>query len=205
MRDLSVREEMWIAAYFGDACFNASEASRLSGCHPGHAARDGSRMLSNPVVKARLREVMAEHGCTVEEVFTRLSNLARSSLEDFVTFDQHEPSVWHVDVAKGKARGRMQNLETLRRTKTGLEIKVRDPLPALQALARIHHLIQDKSAITVNIDNRQQTVNLSPEARQARILEIVENAQKRLEGRTDAINADFKFEVKDDHDTEANP
>lgn len=173
---LNVRQEAFLAHYLSDANFNGYEAARLAGYEGNYDTlrTSASEILAKPYIKERLQELMTEHGINPAEIIFRLSEIARGNLEDFVEFDE-ESGVWTIDIRKAKKRGKLYALETLKRNRYGIEIKLTDRISALEKLAKIHGMLGTQD---INVTNVQVNV-LTDDERQQRIAELLERAQLR--------------------------
>ena len=174
---LTHRQEAFLSYYIGDANFNGREAARLAGykVDDNTLGVTANEVLKNPYVKIRVQETMREMGISTAEIIFRLSIVARADLSDFIEFDT-ESDVWNISIRKAKREGKMYALETLKRNKYGIEIKLKDSLAALEKLARIHGMLQNHSEVNVQVT---QVNMITDEDRKQRLLQLVERAELR--------------------------
>jgi hypothetical protein len=174
---IHIRHEVFLSYYIGEANFNGREAAKLAGYQgdDNNLRVMASQILKESAVRERLWECMREEGITVPEVLYRLSAIARGNLADFINFDD-ESEAWNIDIRKAKKNGKMYALETLKRNRYGIEIKLADRIAALEKLARIHGMLQNHSDVNVQVTN----VNvITDDERKQRLLELVERAELR--------------------------
>lgn len=141
---LSPKQRLWLHHYLTDANLNATEAARLAGySDEGGAARvQGSRMLANVNVIEAVREAIEARAMQPDEIIARLSDMARSSLDDFVTVQAD--GALTLDMNKAKRRGLLHTFETIKHNKFGVQITRYSALDALDKLARVHKLFGDQ-------------------------------------------------------------
>lgn len=135
-KKLTRKEEAFIRYYC--ETLNASEAARRAGYSPKTARQIGSENLSKPVIKARIDERLEALTMTKGELLTRVSEVAGSSLEDFLRFDEIQPgkNVVTIDVAKAKTAAKLGLIKKFRNSRYGVEIELYDKLEALELLGR---------------------------------------------------------------------
>lgn len=123
---LSAKQEMFVLAYVGRASFNAAEAARQAGYSARTADRQGSRLLKNAEISARVREMLEATALSSAEILAHLAAIATAPWSDFVT-ERYHPRTGEV------IERRMD-----------LSAKVR----ALELLGKHHQLFTDKVNIT---------------------------------------------------------
>lgn len=111
------------------------------------AASHASKTLRKHKVRAYLRAVMDEVMMDAAEVIARLSNLARTSAADFVSFDEDGRA--QLDLEKASKRAALSQVRDLTQhtttkgdgtSETTLDVRLADPQRALKALAKILEL-----------------------------------------------------------------
>lgn len=124
---LTLKQEAFVAAYLGAARGNATEAARMAGYK--QPRQEGSRLLSNADIAARVSQHVAEKFATADEVLQELTSVAMAPWHDFV--------------------------EITGRAKSGEPTKVRSDIAskvkALELLAKHHQLLVDRQVIDVNM------------------------------------------------------
>lgn len=124
---LSTRHELFVAAYVGDAHGNATEAARMAGYQK--PAQQGSRLLKNAKIAARIAEHVEQAVCRSEDVLKELADVAFADWRDFV--------------------------EVIARDKTGKPVKVRmdltNKVKALELLGKYHSLFVERQKIDIDI------------------------------------------------------
>lgn len=124
---LTTRQEAFVAAYLGPAKGNATEAARMAGYKVPR--QEGSRLLTNAVIAARVAEHVAQQVATADEVLRELADVAFADWRDFV--------------------------EVIARDKTGKPVKVRmdltNKVKALELLGKYHSLFVERQKIDIDI------------------------------------------------------
>ena len=90
---LNPKQELFLCEYL--KCGNAAESYRRAYGTGGNTAKaNGARLLANPAIQERLRELQAEVAneriCSVQEIQERLSSIARRELYEVVTLPNGE-------------------------------------------------------------------------------------------------------------------
>lgn len=131
---LTLKQEAFIAAYLGAANGNATEAARIAGY--AVPMQEGSRLLRNAVIAARVSGKVSEIAATPDDVLRELASVAFAPWHDFV--------------------------EVTGRAKDGEPTKVRSDIAskvkALEILAKHHQLLVDRQVIDLNVREHQRTV-----------------------------------------------
>lgn len=133
-KKLTTRQELFIAAYLGEAKGNATEAARIAGYK--HPRQQGSRLLANADIAARVAETVEAAGVTAEAILAELADVGFADWREFV--------------------------EILARDKSGRPVKTRmdlaNKVKALELLGKHHQLFTDKQQIDVNIREHYRAV-----------------------------------------------
>lgn len=124
---LTTKRDLFVSAYLGEAHGNATEAARMAGYKkPG---QEGSRLLKNAEIAARISQHTAEAGATRDQVLNELASVALAPWTEFV--------------------------EVLSRDKTGKPLKVKmdltNKVKALELLGKYHGLFVERQEVNVNI------------------------------------------------------
>ena len=124
---LTTKQELFISAYLGPAAGNATEAARQAGYKSPHP--EGSRLLRNATIAARVREHVEKYAGTADEVLNELATIGFAPIDEFV--------------------------EVLSRDKSGRPVKVKmdlsNKVKALELLGKSHQVFVEKQQIDVNI------------------------------------------------------
>lgn len=134
VKPLSARQELFIAAYIGEAKGNASEAARIAGYkNPGQY---GHYLLKNHQISARVKEHVSKYVASADDILAELADVAMADWRDFI--------------------------EVIARDKSGKPVKVRmdlsNKVKALELLGKHHQLFTEKQEIDVNIREHRRAV-----------------------------------------------
>lgn len=134
VKALTAKQELFIAAYLGEARGNATEAARIAGYASPHP--EGARLLRNATIASRVKQHVAEKFATADAVLAELTDVAMSPWRDFV--------------------------EVIARDKTGKPVKVRmdlsNKVKALELLGKHHQLFTEKQEIDINVREHRRAV-----------------------------------------------
>lgn len=168
---LSPRQQAFLFHYFNDANLNATEAAKLAGyeCTSYMSfANVGSDVYQR--LMPYVRALMHANGLDVKETVSRISDLARATIDDVTEVDEEtgEPVF---NFVKARERGRMHTVKAFKkRTRTRrrgsgenaetdidteVEVVLHDSLEALDKLAKIHKLFPERNpinAVQVNVN-----------------------------------------------------
>lgn len=131
---LTAKQELFIAAYIGEARGNATEAARIAGYkHPGQY---GHYLLKNHEIASRVKAHVAEKFASADMVLAELTDVALAEWRDFI--------------------------EVIARDNNGNPVKVRmdlsNKVKALELLGKHHQLFIDKQEIDVNVREHRRAV-----------------------------------------------
>jgi hypothetical protein len=159
-----LKQRLFVEHYLGDAKGNATEAARRAGYAPRYAREIGGRLLHKPHIAAAIEARIAEVAMTSAEVLGRMSDLASSTLEDFLDLSGETPS-GAVSLAKAKRLGRIHTLKKLKWTENGPEIELHAPFQALDKLGQYYGLWdRAKNATTLNVSHELVWPDANPDA-----------------------------------------
>ncbi len=143
---LTPKQQAFVNEYL--TCWNASEAARRAGYSVNTASEQGSRLLGNANIGEEIKRRVADMTMSANEVLVRLTEQARGSMDDFVTFyDGVRLPI--LDLAKAHADGKMGLVKKLKYTdQGGMEFELYDAQSALTLIGKAHKLFVDKQEIT---------------------------------------------------------
>lgn len=78
----TLKQELFIAAYLGEAKGNATEAARIAGYKK--PKEQGYENLNKPHIHARVKDYVASKFATADEVLTELTDVAMAKWRDFL-------------------------------------------------------------------------------------------------------------------------
>jgi hypothetical protein len=149
---LTLKQELFVEAYLGAAKGNATEAARLAGYKGSDQtlAQVGAENLRKPHIAALIGKRVETEAMEADEVLQLLSDHARASLADFLTFPDNGRSPF-VDLAKAQKLGKLhliKKLDTHELTGTVKTIWLHDAQSALALLGKYHKLFVDQVDVT---------------------------------------------------------
>ncbi|MBX6311963.1 MAG: terminase small subunit [Isosphaeraceae bacterium] len=145
---LSVRQARFVLYYLGECGGNATEAAQRAG-YP-HPSTAGYRLLRSAVVRAAIERKLRDCAMGAEEVLHRVTEIARSDMEDFLHFD--DGGVVRIDLYKARERGKTHLIEEVHLTTPSPRIKLASKQWALDFLGRCHGLTRDLPAMVTSKD-----------------------------------------------------
>lgn len=156
--ELPPKEQLFVDAYLGEACFNGTKAMRLAGFRGSDnvLAVGAHRLLRKPKIESQLKDRLNEHAMSANEVLARLTKQARGSLADVLNEDGE------FDLSALRESGYDDLLKKLKIKKTILvgskggthvqdvhyEFEIHDAQAALVHLGRFHKLFVDRHEVT---------------------------------------------------------
>jgi hypothetical protein len=155
--DLTVKELKFIEAYIETG--NRTEAVIRAGYKAGNrqrASEIGYQLLQKTPVLEAVRIRLTEAVMSPEEVKSRLSDIARGSIEDFVNF-QDGLRLPILDLRKARDNGKLHLIKKLKYTKDGaIEFELYPADAAQRDMGKIHGIFKD-TATNLNVDVSQLT------------------------------------------------
>jgi len=141
MADLTNKQKAFIEEYLKD--FNATRAARRAGYggSAGVLAAQGSRLLKNAKVSARISERLRESAMMADEILMRLSEQARIDISDFLK--EYGAIDWEAVDKKGHLVKKIVHTKGKQST-----IEVYDSQRALELLGKAHGLFKDRVDVT---------------------------------------------------------
>lgn len=182
---LTNRQRVFVERYL--TCWNATEAARQAGYSPRTAQEQGSRLLSNVMVKAAIDRRLAELKADADEIVLRLTDHARGSIEAVLDADNH------ISLSEARRRGKLHLVhkykQTTRYDKQGNktvtnEVELYDAQAAMVQLGRHRGIFVDKVAPT-DPTGKHEYSDLTDEQRTARVVALLDRARARGTGPPD--------------------
>jgi phage terminase small subunit len=144
------KQRVFVEEYL--SCFNATEAARRAGY--AYPNKQGPRMLVNVGIQEAIKARIAEKAMSADEVLTRLADMARGDLGDFMDI---ESMSFDISLQKAKELGLTHLIKKVKQrtvttadksgeeTETNVqEIELHSSLEALTTIARAHGLFKDQ-------------------------------------------------------------
>jgi phage terminase small subunit len=157
---LTGKQRVFVEAYLD--CLNATEAARRAGYSEPN--KQGPRLLVNVGVRAAVDAGMRERAMGKDEVLTRLAEMARADMRDFVETEDGETGdgTPRLVVRKSAPLHLIKEMEVTRTTRkssdgedlfydTKIKIKLHDAKAALDTLARVYRLVSDGDSATLSV------------------------------------------------------
>lgn len=146
---LTKRQEAFVRAYVGEARLVGATAARLAGYSERCAPQVACQALRNPQVQCAIRYLLEQQSLGATEVTAYVSDQAKASLEDFFDIEDGKPVL---NLEKAKERGRLHLVRKIRFGRDGRtveELELHDSQKALEMLARVHGLFEDRHTLTL--------------------------------------------------------
>jgi phage terminase small subunit len=139
---LSKKQRVFIEEYL--KCWNATEAARRAGYSERYLHTNASKLLQNTTIAEKIQERLNEKAMSADEVLTRLADMARGSIEDFIDLKPGIKSPF-LDLSKAQEMGLLHLIKKLKYNAQGkLEIELHDAQAALALLGKHHKLFTEK-------------------------------------------------------------
>lgn len=151
MSDLTAKQQLWADAWLETR--NKTEASRRAKYKGNDVtlASIGYENFRKPQIQEYLKQRLEEEEMPAEEAVSILADIARGSIEDFVTF-QDGMRIPVLDLKKAQLAGKMHLIKKLEYTKDGgvkFELYPKDS--AARDIGKVHGIFVDKQEITGNL------------------------------------------------------
>ena len=155
---LTGKQRVFVEAYLD--CLNATEAARRAGY--AEPRRQGSRLLTSVDIKAAIDAGFATRAMPKDEVLTRLAEMARADMRDFIETDEDGDGTPRLVVRKSAPLHLIKEMEVTRTTRkasdgedllydTKIKIKLHDAKAALDTLTRVYRLVSDGDGATLSV------------------------------------------------------
>lgn len=155
---LKETHQRFVLYFLGQAGGNATAAAEMAGLGTSYStsARIAHDLRRRPDVRAAIHALMAQELMGGQEIRWRLMRHATASMEDLL--DLRDPDAPKLDLATAERRGRLDCIKKLKiktrehytkdgdhdYTDTHVEVELHDPQAALDKLARLGGMYQDK-------------------------------------------------------------
>lgn len=141
---MTAKRRAFVDAYL--QTWNASEAARVAGyAAPG---QQGHRLLKDVEISEEIQRRVSDRAMTADEVLIRLADIARGSMEEFVTFWDGVP-LPKLDLAKAQKAGKFGLVKKLKYGKDGeVEFELYDAQAALVQLGKANKLFVERQEVT---------------------------------------------------------
>lgn len=145
---LTLKQRLFVEAYLGETRGNATEAARIAGYKGNDVTlgQVGAENLKKPQIEKLLSSRVEEAAMSADEVLKLLSDHARASLADFLTFPENGRAPF-VDLEKAQRLGKLhlvKKIDTHELTGTVKSIQLHDSQSALALLGKHHRLFIDE-------------------------------------------------------------
>lgn len=137
---LNAQQKVFAEFYLGDAKFNATEAAKLAKYSEKTAGQIGYRLLKNVHILAYMRELSAAQGVNEFQTLHELKDVAYSEWRDHVTIIYDNEG---------------QEKDCI--------LMLKDKVKALEILARIQKLMDDKPNVNVDVNLTKVYAGFDPE------------------------------------------
>lgn len=147
----TAKQRLFVSHYLD--CLNASEAARRAGYK--RPMQEGWRLLRNAEIATAVEAGLSEKAMGRTEVLTRLAEMARSDMREFIRFNEGTGDTW-IDVSEEKPLHLIKKLEITKTTRNGegedflidtkIKIELYDAKSALDTLAKHHRIVAPDGA-----------------------------------------------------------
>jgi len=148
--DLDPQRLAFVDAYLGEARFDGKQAAIMAGYSPASAHVQASRLLKNVKVAAEIRRRLEPAALTSEQVLANTSDMANSTLEDFLTI----PGVWpYIDLLKARERGKLHLVKKFKAQNDGsIVLELWDKRGPNRDMGEFHGLWKRGVQININVE-----------------------------------------------------
>lgn len=134
MRALTQKQRDFVMAYLGPAKLNGREAARKAGYSGGDNAlrARASENVQKRNIKAAMRAVIKACVMGKDEALSKLSTIARATIDDFYDIDEDGRPVPNLE--KARRRGRLGAIKSVDFTNNGIKLRFHSCLKALDTI-----------------------------------------------------------------------
>jgi phage terminase small subunit len=141
---LRAKQQAFVEFYLQS--WNAADAARKAGYSARSARSIGAENLTKPDIRALIDERLAKMEMGSDEVLARLSDMASSTMADFIKTTKSGSAT--LDLPKAAKAGKLHLIKKFRVGVEGVSIELYDSLAALVQLGRYHKLFVDRQEHT---------------------------------------------------------
>lgn len=116
-KSLTPKQRLFIDAYVGEACFNATRAAILAGYSEKSAAKIGHDLKKTPYIRARIDEILDANTITTTELLRELSDVGMRGLHEFIEITRYDKDGNPV-AARMDAGAKLKALELLGKSRS---------------------------------------------------------------------------------------
>ena len=133
MSGLTNKQRLFIDAYL--ECFNATEAARRAGYRGNNVTLGavGYENLNKPQIALHIKKRLSESAMSADEALSRLAEMARSDMGDFISYDS-DTGDFIIDWQA--ARGRTHLIKSIKHTAHGIAIELHDSQSAIDKILK---------------------------------------------------------------------
>lgn len=173
---LTTRQRRFIDFYLGGAKGNGAEAARLAGY--SDAPNESCRLLKRPHIRGAIEARLVEEAMSAGEVLRLLTQQAKASLEDFLTWEA-TGEYFRVDLAKAAKAGRLHLLKSIKIDNLGrTEVEIVDTQAAVAQLGRYHKLFTDRVSHGIDASGIPPALMTLAQSGPAAIKEMLQDARR---------------------------
>jgi phage terminase small subunit len=148
--DLSPQRLAFVDAYF-ELNFNATKAAIKAGYSERSAYSQGQRLLKNADVAAEIKRRLSDRVMGEHEAYALMSDIARGTIEDFISIRHGGLNGWQIDLDKAQKAGKLHLVKKIKEHKDGtIEVELYAKDAALRDIGKHHGLWKD--GVEINID-----------------------------------------------------
>ena len=178
MSELTDKQQTWLDEYL--QCWNGAEAARRAGYSSVYQSAHDN--LTNPKIQEEIALRLNLNVMSANEALSRLADMARANVGDFIEFDSAGTRVWRIDLLNAKDADKLHVLTKLWYANDGHpHIELHDSQKALEMILRAHGAFVDRTELT-GADGgpvKVEDVELTDDERASRIAAILDAARAR--------------------------
>ena len=176
MSDLTEKQQKWLDEYF--QCWNGAEAARRAGYSSIYQSAHDN--LTNPKIRDEITLRLNLNAMSADEALSRLADMARASIEDFVQFDDSGSRVWRIDLLGAREAGKLHVLKKLSYDSEGRpHLELYDAQRALELILKAHGAFSESLDVTTKGESLNDGARITEAGRDALIAAIFKRARDR--------------------------
>jgi len=158
---LTAKRQAFVDAYL--TTWNASEAARVAGyAAPG---QQGHRLLKDVEIADEIQRRVSDRAMSADEVLIRLADMARGTMEDFLTVKDGVKKPY-IDFEKAQAAGKIWLVKKFKYAPDGaVEFELYDAQAALVQLGKVHKLFVEKQEVNGAVSTTEVVVYMPDNGR----------------------------------------